>query len=289
MTTETATPPTTPPTTPPDATPPLQAGPAEAVAVLLDAVSLDLPLRQRMQPASLMARTLSGPAMAGGTMTPTTIGGRVHGSGGQATRVTILDAVSATLHHQDRIALIGHNGAGKSSLLRVMGGIYQPSRGVCQVRGRVSTLFSSALGLNPAATGAENVLLAGTLLGIPRSRLPEVMADVLAFTELGEFFHAPLRTYSNGMKTRLGFAIATAIRPDILLIDEVFGAGDRHFQKKARRRLEETLQQASTLVLASHAESILRDFCSRALWMEHGRIRMDGPLHTVLKAYRESV
>lgn len=284
--------PAAPPEEPADLPPVVSSGPLAAV---LEEVCLDLPLQRRFQAGSLLARILpagsasvASAAPAAGSTGETGVGGRVHTHAGHGSHVTILDGVSFTLHHQERLALIGHNGAGKSSLLRVMGGIYQPSRGSCRIRGRVSTLFNSALGLNAEATGAENVLLAGTLLGIPRTRLPEVMADVIAFTELGEFFDAPLRTYSSGMKTRLGFAIATAIHPDVLLIDEVFGAGDRHFQKKARRRLEDTLQQASTLVLASHAEAILRDFCTRAIWLDHGRIRMDGPLNPVLKAYRES-
>jgi ABC-2 type transport system ATP-binding protein/lipopolysaccharide transport system ATP-binding protein len=196
-----------------------------------------------------------------------------------------LDGISFTARRGDRIGLIGRNGAGKSTLLRTLAGIYQPSAGSCRATGRISTLFSSALGLSAEATGYENIYLGATLLGMKKAAIKEALPDIVAFCELGDFLELPIRTYSAGMRTRLGFAIATSIRPDILLIDEVFGTGDRHFRAKAKQRVEQVMAKANVLMLASHSDSIIRSMCTKALWLDRGRAMAFGPVDEVLKRY----
>ena len=159
------------------------------------------------------------------------VGGRLNFAEGRAT-VTALDDVNVEIAQRERVGLIGLNGAGKSTMLRVMAGIYHPTQGSAESRGRVSTLFSESLGLKPEATGIENIMLSGVSLGLTHGRVKEMIPEIVEFTELGEYVHMPMRTYSTGMRARLAFAVATSIRPDILLIDEIIGAGDMRFQAK---------------------------------------------------------
>jgi ABC-2 type transport system ATP-binding protein/lipopolysaccharide transport system ATP-binding protein len=196
-----------------------------------------------------------------------------------------LDNVSFTVRRGDRIGLIGRNGAGKSSLLRTIAGIYPPTAGTCRATGRISTLFSSALGLSAEATGYENIHLGATLLGLNRAQIEEALPDIVDFCDLGEFLDLPIRTYSAGMRTRLGFAIATSIHPDILLIDEVFGTGDRHFRAKAKERIEKVMAKADVLMLASHSDGVIRSMCTKAIWLEQGRLMAFGPVDEVLELY----
>lgn len=198
-----------------------------------------------------------------------------------------LDDVSFTARRGDRIGLIGRNGAGKSSLLRTIAGIYPPSAGSCRSVGRISTLFSSALGLSPEATGYENIYLGSTLLGLDRRATEEALPEIVEFCDLGDFLDLPIRTYSVGMRTRLGFAIATSIRPDILLIDEVFGTGDRHFRAKAKQRIEQVMAKANVLMLASHSDSVIKSMCSKAIWLDQGKLMAFGPVDEVLEQYNQ--
>ena len=149
--------------------------------------------------------------------------------------VKALDGISLQVEQGDRVGLIGRNGAGKSSLLRVMAGIYPPSSGTCVVKGEISTLFTSKLSMDLEASGQENIFLMAYALGMKKSEVEEVFDDIVEFASLDKFLYLPVRSYSAGMATRLGFAVATARKPDILLIDEVFGVGDRMFRKKAKR------------------------------------------------------
>ncbi|MEZ5935282.1 MAG: ABC transporter ATP-binding protein [Alphaproteobacteria bacterium] len=198
-----------------------------------------------------------------------------------------LDDVSFTARRGDRIGLIGRNGAGKSTLLRTLAGIYPPSAGICRATGRISTLFSSALGLSAEATGYENIHLGATLLGLDRAAIEKALPEIVAFCDLGDFLDLPIRTYSAGMRTRLGFAIATSIRPDILLIDEVFGTGDRHFRAKAKQRIEEVMAKANVLMLASHSDGVIRGMCTKAIWLEQGKLMAFGPVDEVLEQYNQ--
>ena len=186
------------------------------------------------------------------------VGGRLNFSRGSMLVVTALDDVSLEIARGEKIGLIGLNGAGKSTMLKVMAGILPPTHGTAESRGKISTLFAESLGLKPEATGIENILLSGVSLGLTHGRVRKMIPEIVEFTELGDYIYMPLRTYSNGMRARLGFAVATSINPDILLIDEIIGAGDLRFQEKARERLEGFMGSANTLVVASQSEDVIR-------------------------------
>ena len=187
----------------------------------------------------------------------------------------------------ERLAIVGHNGAGKSTLLKLLAGIYPPTSGVRKVEGQISSLFDLLLGFEPDATGWENIAYRGYLQGETPRSIRKKMDGIAEFSELGEFLNMPVRHYSNGMTVRLAFAIATAISPEILLVDEVLSAGDLSFQQKARQRMHEMIEKARLIVMVSHDLGSLRAFCNRALWIDHGRIRMLGRCDEVVAAYEE--
>jgi lipopolysaccharide transport system ATP-binding protein len=199
--------------------------------------------------------------------------------------VQALQAVSFTLGSGDRLGLVGSNGAGKTTLLRVLAGIYEPVVGRVRVQGSLNALLDPSLGMNIDLTGRENIALRGLYNGLPRSTLPQLEADVEQFAELADFIDLPVRIYSAGMVVRLGFALATAIKPQILLMDEWFLAGDAAFMDKARNRLEEMVRGAEILVLSTHQTEIIRAWCTRVLWLEKGRVIADGPADEVLAQY----
>ena len=191
------------------------------------------------------------------------------------THVTVdaLKEVSFHLKEGDRIGLVGHNGAGKSTILRVLAGIYSPTRGKVEIEGVVAPLFDAGLGFNAEATGYENIMLRGLLLGLTKEEIKDKSKEIAEFSELGDYLHLPVRTFSSGMQTRLAFATSTAIEPDILLLDEIIGAGDADFMKKAEKRLESLIFQSEILVLASHSEHIMQRFCSKIFKMHQGEIQ----------------
>jgi lipopolysaccharide transport system ATP-binding protein len=199
--------------------------------------------------------------------------------------VRALTDVSFTLQRGERLGLIGSNGAGKTTLLRTLAGIYEPVIGRVSVRGSLAALLDTSLGMNVDMNGRENIMLRGLFNGLPKSMLPQLERDVAEFAELGDFLDLPVRTYSAGMVVRLGFALATAIRPQILLMDEWFLAGDANFMEKARARLEELVSGADILVLSSHSLEIVRTWCTRVIWLEQGHIRADGPAGQVVDQY----
>ena len=199
--------------------------------------------------------------------------------------VQALADLSFSVAPGERIGLVGGNGAGKTTLLRALAGIYEPVTGEVHVRGDVNALLDTSLGLNMDLTGRENIALRCLHAGLSRARVRDIEADVSEFAELGSFLDMPIRTYSSGMVIRLGFAIATAIRPNILLMDEWFLAGDMHFMAKARERLERLVQEAEILVISTHQMEVISAWCTRVFWMEQGRIRMEGPPDAVLPAY----
>ncbi|MBO1358730.1 ABC transporter ATP-binding protein [Acetobacter sacchari] len=201
-------------------------------------------------------------------------------------RVRALVDVSFTIRPGERIGLIGHNGAGKSTLLRALGGIYEAVPGMVTVKGSVETLIDTNSGMNRELTGRENIQLQARHKGLRTAQLRQLEKDVEAFAQLGEFLDLPVRLYSSGMAIRLGFALATAIAPNILLMDEWFMAGDAKFQDKAKDRLSAVVEGADILVITSHALNVLETWCTRIIWLESGRIRMDGPTTAVLDAYR---
>ena len=199
--------------------------------------------------------------------------------------VRALNNVSFTLKRGDRLGLVGSNGAGKTTLLRTLAGIYEPVMGRVSVHGSLNALLDTSLGMNVEMNGRENIMLRGLFNGLPKSLLPQLERDIAAFAELGDFLDLPVRTYSAGMVVRLGFALATAIRPQILLMDEWFLAGDANFMEKARHRLEELVRGADILVLSTHSLEIVRTWCTRVIWLEQGVIRADGPADEVLALY----
>ncbi len=202
-------------------------------------------------------------------------------------RVTIraLDNVSFELTHGDRVGLIGHNGAGKSTLLRVLGQIYEPIQGTVISSGKISTLLSLGLGSNLESTGYENIVIQGLLLGLTREQIHLKIDDIAQFSELGSYLSMPVRTYSSGMQLRLSFAVATCFKPEILLMDELIGAGDQGFMKKAQMRLSNFVNQCSIMVLASHSTETIKQFCNKAIFMERGQLRYFGPVQEALAHY----
>lgn len=199
--------------------------------------------------------------------------------------VKALDRVSFTLEHGDRVGLIGHNGAGKSTLLRVLAKIYEPNQGSIHIQGHVSSLLNVMLGINPESTGYENILVRGLLLGLSREEMQSKMHEIAEFTELGEYLSVPIRTYSAGMQLRLAFAVATCIKPDILLMDEMIGVGDATFLKKAELRLSEFIDQSSILVLASHSNETIQKLCNKVVLLEKGRLLFFGSVEEGIKEY----
>ncbi len=199
--------------------------------------------------------------------------------------VQALRDLSFSLSSGDRLGLVGSNGAGKTTLLRVLAGIYEPVMGRMRVQGSVNALLDPNLGMNMDLTGRENIRLRGLYNGLSAADLRRLEEDVQEFAELGDFMELPVRIYSSGMVVRLGFALATAIRPQILLMDEWILAGDAVFMEKARVRLEDMVRGAEILVLSSHSAEIVHSWCSRVMWMKEGRVIADGPARAVLETY----
>jgi ABC-type polysaccharide/polyol phosphate transport system ATPase subunit len=199
-------------------------------------------------------------------------GGRIGHDGTDHVVVQALDGVNLSLRRGDRLALLGPNGAGKSTLLRVMAGIYEPTRGNITVKGRLAALLGGSPGMDPDSTGRENIFLHGLYLGLSKAEIKKQTDAIIEFTELGAFIDLPLRTYSTGMRARLSFGIATAVVPDILLLDEEIGAGDAAFIEKANKRLDEFVGSTGILVLASHSEALVHRFCNKSLHLERGKV-----------------
>ena len=218
------------------------------------------------------------------------VGGLI--SSASSPSVTIVQAlreINFELRPGDRLALVGHNGAGKSTLLRVLAGIYEPTTGTMRCDGRRMSLTDIQVGHDDEATGYEMILLRGLLMGLSRAETRAKAEEIAEFSELGEFLHLPIRTYSTGMALRLFFSIATSISADILLMDEWIAAGDEAFAEKANNRLNALVDQAHIIVIASHDRATLRRLCTRGVLLEAGCIKLDGPLEDVFAAYAERV
>ena len=211
--------------------------------------------------------------------------GRLGEDSRQRIVVQALRHIDIELHSGDRLGLVGTNGAGKTTLLRTIAGIYEPGHGRIRVDGSLNALLDPQLGMNVDLTGRENILLRGLYNGFTKPQIRAMEEDVQDFAELGEFLDLPVRFYSSGMIVRLGFALATCIRPQVLLMDEWFLAGDAGFMVKARARLESVVRGADILVLSSHQSGAVLDWCTRVAWMDHGRILMHGPAAEVMDAY----
>jgi|SRR6185369_12110276 len=203
--------------------------------------------------------------------------------------VRALENITLTVVSGERVGLIGHNGAGKTTLLRVMSGVYAPTSGAISIEGDVSALTDITTGLDMEASGYDNILYRSILLGHSYAQAKTLVPEIEAFSELGEYLKLPVRTYSSGMMMRLAFAITTSIQPSILIMDELMSVGDASFIEKARARLASVISTSHIMILSSHVERVIREFCNRLLWLEHGRIRMDGSPDEVLAAYNNSL
>ena len=251
-------------------------------AIKLRDVTLEIPAKRRLPHRARREANGARPVS-------TKIGGRLSYRRGSVATVTILEDVSINITRGQRVGLIGANGAGKSTLLRVMAGIYFPTRGVAETRGTISTLFPELLGVRPDATGLENIILTGILLGLTRKEISRRIPEIIEFTELGDYIYMPLRTYSSGMRTRLVLSIATCISPEILLVDEVIGVGDKSFRLKAKERLNRMMTSANTLVVVSQSPEIIREFCTEAIWLDRGQVRATGGVDEVLRKYAAEI
>ena len=202
-------------------------------------------------------------------------------------RFWALRHVSVRLLAGESLAVIGPNGAGKSTFLQVLAGIMRPSEGEVDVRGQVSGLLGLGVGFDADLSGTENILLGGAFLGLDDARTRELLPSIVAFADLGEFIDAPLKTYSAGMRARLGFSIATAIDPDILLLDEVLATGDAAFREKSKARVIELVRAAKAVVLVTHDMDWVREYCNRALLLEKGQVVSEGRPDEVVTLHLE--
>ena len=187
-----------------------------------------------------------------------------------------LKDINLKVKRGESVGIIGRNGAGKTTLLRVIAGIYKPTSGKVTVKGRIMPIIELGAGFDMELTGRENIFLNGLLLGMTRKEIEERYDEIVEFSGLGEFINSPMRTYSSGMKLRLGFSIATAIDPDIILIDEVFAVGDREFREKCVRRMREMMKKGATLLFVSHDMDAIKENCERVILLEEGKIKEEG-------------
>ena len=202
--------------------------------------------------------------------------------------VEALKNIDITFQDGDRIALIGHNGAGKSTLLKLLAHIYEPTKGTMECQGEIASLLDMAAGMNVEATAKENVYFRCLMLGFKKRKNETHCKDILDFTGLGDYFYMPVRTYSSGMMVRLAFALATCVTPEIFLVDEVFGAGDKDFVGRAEQRMERLLKTSSIVVFASHNTTLIEKFCNKALWLENGSVKLFGDLNEVVENYQRT-
>jgi lipopolysaccharide transport system ATP-binding protein len=196
-----------------------------------------------------------------------------------------LQDINIKIEAGERIGLVGHNGAGKTTLLRVLSGIYAPTEGEAIINGECVSLINISLGIDPEATGRENIKLRSAMIGYTPKQTRDKVDEIIEFSGLGSFIDMPFRTYSSGMQLRLAFAVSTSIRPQILVLDEWLSTGDEEFKHRAEKRMKEIVDSTDILILASHSHQLLAENCNRVIWLEHGRVKIDGPSSEVLEKY----
>lgn len=204
-------------------------------------------------------------------------------------RIEALKNVSFTVAHGEFLGVIGHNGAGKSTLLRTIAGILPPSTGRIVVNGYVTTLLSVGIGFNAELTGRENIYLGGLANGLTPKEIDAKEEEIAEFSGLGDFIDYPLKTYSSGMRSRLGFSVAASMEPDILLIDEALSAGDAEFRERASKKMKDIMKKARAIILVSHGLSTVQELATEALWLDHGTVMGHGEPAEVIKAYTDHV
>jgi ABC-2 type transport system ATP-binding protein len=197
--------------------------------------------------------------------------------------------VSFFMDRGETIGLIGRNGSGKSTILKLIAGVMAPSEGEVRVAGRVSPLIELGAGFHPDLTGRENVYLNASILGMPSREIREQFDDIVDFAELREFIDTPVKRYSSGMYARLGFAVAVHSNPEVLLVDEALSVGDAFFEEKCLEKMHEFQQNGTTIVLVSHSPELISNFCERAIWLEHGSVKANGRSADVVRQYTETV
>ena len=193
--------------------------------------------------------------------------------------------VSLEIRAGDRVGIVGHNGAGKSTLLKALCRVYESSDGLISVDGRIAPLLEIGAGFHPEFTGRENIYLNGSILGYTKQQIRVIEQEVIAFAELEEFIDTPVKYYSTGMYMRLAFSLATAIHPDILVLDEVFAGGDAAFMAKAKARMHDLIDKADIMIMVSHDHQLLTSLCNRVIWMDHGKLVADGPPEDIVERY----
>jgi homopolymeric O-antigen transport system ATP-binding protein len=214
-------------------------------------------------------------------------GGKVVEDAREHVVVKALNNINLTIHHGDHVGLIGHNGSGKSTFLRLLANIYEPTHGSIKTDGHISPMLALSPGIEPELTGYENILLRGTLLGLSKQQIKKQMNEIAELTGLGDYLSMPIRTYSSGMLVRLAFAISSSIKPDILVIDEIFGAGDASFMVKAREKMASLLKQSSIVVMATHSDELIKEFCNKAILLESGKVKFFGSPKEALELYHQ--
>lgn len=216
------------------------------------------------------------------------VGGIVKNSNHGQTVIRALSHLNLELRSGDKLAVIGHNGAGKSTLLKLLSGIYEPTEGSCRIDGQITSLLDITMGMDLELTGKENIVFRLVLLGKSFAQAKDLIDDIVEFSQLGDYINLPMRTYSSGMVLRLAFGISTAIHPEIILLDEVIGVGDANFAERSKNRLNEMLSKANILILASHNNEILKEYCNKAIQLEGGSIVRFGPLDELLREHPEN-
>jgi len=203
--------------------------------------------------------------------------------------VHALNDISLTIDNGERLGILGHNGAGKTTLLRVLAGVYPPTSGTAEIDGKISAMTDFSLGMDPNVSGYKNIIFRLVFMGYSYEDASNACEEIIEFSELGEFIHMPTRTYSTGMFLRLAFAISTHFTPDILILDEVIGAGDESFREKALARLDSLFKDARIVVLSSHDLAAIEKYCSKVIVMKHGEVIYSGEPTQAIEFYKQSV
>lgn len=203
-------------------------------------------------------------------------------------KIRVLDDISFDVYKGDKLGILGFNGAGKSTLLKILAGIYEPTYGKITINGKVAPLLELSAGFDKNYTGKNNIYLNGAFLSMDKNFLDEKYDEIVEFSELGEFINYPVKNYSSGMRAKLGFSIATLINPDILIVDEILSVGDIKFRKKSSEKINELMAEGVTVLLVSHSISQMRKICDKCIWIDNGKVVMQGPSDEVCDAYVEN-
>ena len=241
--------------------------------IKLDNVSVEFPI------FNSSSRSLTNSLVSAAT------GGRISADKSGHVTVKALSDINLEIKSGDRLGTVGHNGSGKSTLLRVLAGIYEPTSGQISREGKIASLIDIGLGINPENTGKENIYLRGQLMGLSNKEIAKKFDEIIEFAELGDFIQLPVRTYSSGMLLRLAFAVSTSITADILIMDEWLSVGDGEFALKAEQRLQNLVDSAEILIIASHSQSLIEKVSRQLLWLDHGNIRALGKPEELANQY----